>query len=208
MNRIATLAACLAVLPLSIAWAQDALESEGPRYNADGSLIRPADYREWVFLSSGFNMTYGPNAPNPARNQPFNNVFVNRAAYRDFVETGRWPDQTIFILEIRQSQEHIRPNTFGYTQAAAIAMEAAVKDARNGDNPWAYYSFDAEGGLSANAQPLPVSAGCQECHAEHTAVEQTFVQFYPVLLDIAKAKGTIKASWDPALDIQAPRVSP
>ena len=32
----------------------------GPQYAADNTLVRPADYREWVYLTSGLGMTYGP----------------------------------------------------------------------------------------------------------------------------------------------------
>ena len=182
--------------------------ADGPRYNAAGELIRPTDYRDWVYLSSGLNMTYGPNAPNPSRNQPFNNVFVNRSSYRQFIDTGKWPEKTIFILEIRRSEEHVRPNNFGFTQAALSGMEAAVKDsAKNGRNPWAYYSFDAAGELSATAKPLPDTASCQQCHSANTAVEQTFVQFYPTLFEVAKAKGTVKPTWDPKIEITAPPAS-
>jgi len=184
--------------------AQAPAGGDGPRYTAAGELIRPGDYREWVYLSSGLNMTYGASAPHPSRNQPFNNVYVNRSSYRQFIDTGRWPDKTIFILEIRGSEQHLRPNNFGYTQAALTGMEAAVKDAAtNGANPWAYYSFDGEAGLAASAKALPSSASCQQCHAEHTAVEQTFVQFYPTLFEVAKAKGTVKPTWDPKIEPRA-----
>jgi len=177
---------------------------DGPRYTDAGELVRPTDYREWMYLSSGLNMTYGANAPNPARNQPFNNVFVNRSAYRQFLETGRWPDKTIFMLEIRQSEEHVRPNAFGYTQGAAVRLEAAVKDSRNGAPPWAYYSFDGNGAAVDSARPLPATASCQACHSANTAVEQTFVQFYPTLFEVAKAKGTVKPTWNPLIEPQAP----
>jgi len=176
---------------------------DGPRYTDAGELIRPADYREWVYLSTGLNMTYGANAPNPTRNQPFNNVFVNRESYRRFLDSGRWPDKTIFILEIRRSEEHVRPNAFGYTQAAMSALEAAVKDSRNGAQPWAYYGFGGGDSLAASAKPLPEGAGCQACHSQHTAVEQTFVQFYPTLFEVAKAKGTVKPTWSPLIEPQA-----
>jgi hypothetical protein len=83
-------------------------------------------------------------------------------------------------------------------------MEAAVKDsAKNGANPWAYYSFDGSDGLAASAKPLPATASCQKCHSENTAVEQTFVQFYPTLFEVAKARGTVKSTWDPKLEPQA-----
>jgi len=204
MKRWLVLAAVLYAATVSSSGVRaQAPANDGPRYAPTGQLLRPADYREWVYLSSGLNMTYGANAPNPARNQPFNNVFVNRSSYRQFLDTGRWPDKTIFILEIRQSEEHVRPNAFGYTQARLGGMEAAVKDSRNGAQPWAYYSFDGAGGLADSATPLPESAGCQACHSAHTAVEQTFVQFYPTLFEVARAKGTVKTTWSPTIEPEA-----
>lgn len=193
-------AAALVIVTLVRVVAAQQVGGDGPRYTAAGDLIRPTDYREWIYLSSGLNMTYGANAPNPARNQPFNNVFVNRSSYRQFLDTGTWPDKTIFILEIRRSEEHVRPNAFGYTQALVNGMEAAVKDSRNGAQPWAYYSFDGNPGLAESAKPLPERAGCQACHSQHTAVEQTFVQFYPTLFEVAKAKGTVKPTWSPNIE--------
>ncbi|HTM05413.1 MAG TPA: cytochrome P460 family protein [Vicinamibacterales bacterium] len=199
---VAAVAVLLVVGAVRSGSAQQAA-SDGPRYTNAGELIRPADYRGWIYLSTGLNMTYGADAPDPARNQPFNNVFVNRESYTRFLESGRWPDRTIFILEVRRSEQHVRPNAFGYTQAGVNLMEAAVKDStkNGGQQPWAYYSFDNNGALRDSATPLPARAGCQACHSANTAVEQTFVQFYPTLFEVAKAKGTVKPTWNPALEI-------
>src|SRR4051812_39346016 len=109
---------------LTLVNAQGAAAADEVKYAANGDLARPADYRDWVYLSTGLNMTYGAQARPADRNQPFNNVFVNRESYKRFLETGSWPEKTIFILEIRQSEQHVRPNAFGYTQAAVTGMEA------------------------------------------------------------------------------------
>ena len=42
---------------------------------------------------------------------------------------------------------------------------------------------------------IPQSADCYSCHTDHAAVDTTFVQFYPTLLPIAIAKGTLSASY-------------
>ena len=42
---------------------------------------------------------------------------------------------------------------------------------------------------------VPTTADCYSCHADHAAVDTTFVQFYPTLLPIAKNKGTLSASY-------------
>src|SRR5580704_14247941 len=44
-----------------------------PVYTEDGQLTFPADYREWVYLSSGFDMAYNPMAMS---HHMFDNVFV------------------------------------------------------------------------------------------------------------------------------------
>jgi len=42
---------------------------------------------------------------------------------------------------------------------------------------------------------LPSSTtDCQSCHSQNGAVDNTFVQFYPTLLEVAKQKGTLKAA--------------
>ena len=173
--------------------------SAGPVFTAAGELQRPANYRQWVFLTSGLGMTYGPSQPAAGRPPNFDNVFVTPAAYEHFVRTGTWPDQTMFVLEVRQSVENASINNGGRTQGGLAAMEAAVKDVTRFKDTggWGYFSFDSRNGLLPAAKPLASDASCYACHAEHTAVDNTFVQFYPELFAIAQEKGTIRTTWDP-----------
>ena len=62
----------------------------------------------------------------------FTNVFVNPASYRAFVGSGRWPDKTIFMLEVRHTGTDRRPNRAGLFQAEAVGLEAHVLDAVEG----------------------------------------------------------------------------
>jgi hypothetical protein len=159
-------------------------------------LTRPADYREWVFLSSGLGMTYGPAQPASDRPPLFDNVFVTREAYRAFMQSGRWPEQTMFVLEIRNADANVSINNGGRTQGAVAALEVAVKDTKRfPDGGWAYFDFSRGDGPAA---PLPKTASCYACHANNTAVENTFVQFYPTLFDVAKRLGTVKPTYDPS----------
>jgi len=162
------------------------------RYDADGKLVRP-QYREWVFLGAGLDMTYGFRA---ASQQPdhhmFTNVFVNPTSYRAFVGSGRWPDKTIFMLEVRHTGTNRQPNRAGLFQAEAVGLEAHVLDASKGGSR--FYDFDGR----SSASPLAATSSCNTCHAEHGAVDNTFVQFYPELLEVAKAKGTIRPGFDQA----------
>jgi len=157
-----------------------------PRYAADGQLILPSDYREWVFLSSGLGMAYTPMA---GMAPEFTNVFVNPAAYRSFVATGKWPDKTMLVLEVRASTSKGSINQSGSYQSDLVAIEGEVKDlAKFPGNGWAFFGF----GKSSTGKVLPHTEACYACHAEHGAVDNTFVQFYPALLEIAKQKGTVK----------------
>jgi hypothetical protein len=188
------------VLTLQYAFpvAQQA-SADAPAFSAQGELVLPADYREWIYLTSGLGMTYGPAAAAEGRRQNFDNVFVNRNSYRQFMSSGKWPDKTIFILEIRGAEDHVSINNGGRTQGNVVAIEAAVKDAsRFRDTTWGYFSFGAAPRLTASAAPLPASASCYSCHRDNTAVEQTFVQFYPTLFEVARQMGTIKPTYDPA----------
>ena len=42
---------------------------------------------------------------------------------------------------------------------------------------------------------LPREMDCYSCHQQHGAVDTTFVQFYPTLLEIAKKKNTLSAAY-------------
>jgi hypothetical protein len=156
-----------------------------PRYSADGQLVLPRDYREWIFLSSGLGMAYGPMA---GMAPAFTNVFVNPAAYRSFVATGTWPDKTMLVLELRAATSKGSINQGGSYQSDLVAIEGEVKDlAKFPGNGWAFFGF----GKSSTGKMLPHTEDCYACHAQHGAVDNTFVQFYPALLDIAKQKGTL-----------------
>ena len=158
---------------------------DGPQFTADGQLMRPKDYREWVFLTSGLGMTYA-TSENAARQEPrFDNVFVNRAAYRAFLNTGVWPDKTVLVLEVRNSETNASINKGGRTQTDLVALEAEVK---NGGK-WTFYGFPKG---AATGKPVPLTASCYSCHSQHGAVDNTFVQFYPTLLSVAREKGTVK----------------
>lgn len=190
------------VAGLSLSLVAQALPSvgDGPVFNSVGALQRPVDYREWVYLTSGLGMTYGPTQPNAGEPRFFDNVFVNRQSYKGFLDTGRWPDKTIFILEIRQSEQKASINNGGLTQGSRVlAIEAAVKDVARyaATGGWAYFDFGAPDAGKIESPALASTERCYACHRDNTAVENTFVQFYPTLMDVASQRGTVKPSYDP-----------
>jgi hypothetical protein len=177
-------------LPPSRAAAKDVPAGDGPNYTASGELKMPERYREWIFLTSGVDMSYTPTAA-MAGHSMFDNVFVNPAAYRAFQETGTWPDKTTLVLELRGAEGASSINKSGHTQSPEImGMEVHVKDARL-EGGWGFYEFDGSGSAKMVKRP----ASCYECHESHAAVDTTFVQFYPTLIGLAKAKGTLSAAY-------------
>jgi hypothetical protein len=171
------------------------------RYSTDGKLVRPDDYREWVYLSSGLGMTYGPAGT--GRAPMFDNVFVTPESYRQFMKTGTWPEKTMFVLEIRGAETNVSINNGGQTQGGVVAIEAEVKDRdRFPETGWGYFNFGGAANLQAAVAALPTSATCYSCHRQNTAVENTFVQFYPMLMEVARRMGTVKGTYDPAHKVQ------
>ena len=187
------LIAAVAAVPFA-ATANGPVEANAnaPAYTTDGNLIRPTDYREWVYLSSGLGMSYNPKAlasPDPM----FDNTFVNPESWRAFQKTGTWPDKTVIVLEVRGSSDKGSINQRGHFQSGDIqGMEVHVKDTVRFKGGWAFFSFDDS---PAPAEKIPEDQSCYSCHAAHGAVDTTFVQFYPTLLPIARQHATLSAAY-------------
>lgn len=166
--------------------AEQPENARGPQYDVQGRLVRPQNYREWIYLSSGLGMAYSPN---PSAPPAFTNVFVEPGAYRAFTATGRWPDKTMFVLEERASSSEGSINRSGHFQTGLQGLAVSVKDESRFPEEWAYFSFGVNGSR-ASANPKDA---CWQCHNQHGAVDNTFVQFYPTLKPIATKFGTYKA---------------
>jgi len=163
----------------------------GPEYTSDAQLKLPEDYRQWVYLTTGFDMSYSPTAMQMDHHM-FDNVFVNREAYNAFVQNGTWPDKTMLVLEGRMAEGKGSINQRGnYQGADVMGIEVHVKDEARFPGKWAFFIFDN----AKTAKMVGTDMACYSCHAEHAAVDTTFVQFYPTLLPIAKNKGTLGASY-------------
>jgi hypothetical protein len=170
-------------------------KSPTPRYDEKGQLVRPADYREWMFLSAGFGMNYSATAGH----EMFTNVFVQRWAYDEFVNSGKWPEQTMFVIDERTAQSKGSINKTGHFQTDLMGLAVEVKDSAHNPEKWAYYGYDAD---DKTAAAMPKGNGCFSCHDEHAAVEHTFVQFYPTLKPVAKKFGTYNESRENVSDVK------
>jgi Cytochrome P460 len=162
----------------------------GPEYTSDAQLKFPDHYRQWVYLTTGFDMSYNPTTE--TGHHMFDNLFVNPEAYNAFLETGTWPDKTMLVLENREAKGKGSINQAGnYQGSGVMGVEVHVKDEARFPGKWAFFIFDD----AKTAKMVSTDMSCYTCHAEHAAVDNTFVQFYPTLLPIAKSKGTLSAAY-------------
>src|SRR6266436_10400420 len=158
-----------------------------PQFTPEGKLVRPMGYRKWVFVSSGYGMSYSQS---PSGTQMFTNVFVTPVAHDYFAANGKWPDKTMFVLEVYGSTSPGSINKHGSYQTELSGLDVEVKDEARFADKWAYFNF-SEMAKTAGAD-TPSKNDCWKCHEQNAAVEHSFVQFYPELRKIARATGTIK----------------
>ena len=163
-------------------------ESAAARFTADGALRPPANYREWIYLSSGLDMSYSEGA-SMAGHSMFDNVFVDPAAWVTFKRTGHWPDGTMFVMEARAASSKGSINKQGHYQTEDLmATEVHVRDDVRFKGGWGFFALAGD----APARVLPSSAECYACHLAHGAVDTTFTQFYPTAKAIAVKAGTFR----------------
>lgn len=192
MSRLLFCFLLVSELFLNFANANDVdLSKDKPIYTNDGNLIFPKNYREWIFLSSGVDMSYNPKAT-LSKEPVFDNVFVNPSSYAAFLEKGVWPDKTQLVLENRKSVSKKSINHRGHFQASEVfGLEVHVKDISKFKNGWAFFTL----GNGESARLVPENEECYSCHNEHAAVDTTFVQFYPTLIPIAEKYSTFSEKY-------------
>lgn len=187
-NWILALAAGVAT-----AFALQADNHPAARFEGKDTLLRPEGYREWVFVGSSLGLRYAQN-PDEQRSdaqrgpaaEVYHNVYINPASYRAFAQTGKFPEGTVLMLELANSEVKKEPGLQGSYQNQFVALEAAVKDSKRFPEGWAYFSFDGpDGKLSATAKPFPKER-CWSCHHNKAATDHVFTQFYPVLRAVKK----------------------
>jgi len=188
--------AVIAALCLVLLAAAPEEKSPKPQYDAKGNLLRPPDYRDWEFVSAGYGMNYSPG---PDSHEMFTNVFVQRWAYQEFLSSGKWPEQTMFVIDERGAESRSSINKKGHYQTDLMGLAVEVKDSARNPDKWSYYGFEPDG---KTAEPMPKGNGCWSCHEQHAAVEHTFVQFYPTLKPVAKKFGVYNEAREKVEDVK------
>src|SRR5579884_4036424 len=114
-------------------------DADHPQFTKNNELLRPSNYREWIFLSAGYGMTYNPQA---GGHDMFSNVFVPKWAYDAFLQSGKWPDHSIFVVEERGAETKGSINKHGQFQTTDLmGIGVEVKDETRFPDKWAYFGF-------------------------------------------------------------------
>ena len=159
-----------------------------PRYDSDGALLRPKGFETWVFVGSSTGLTYEPGLQSRGAGE-FHDVYITPDSYREYANTGKFPEKTVLVLALYPPDEKVSPAKAGYFEGDLEGMAAAVKDHRRFPEGWAYFNFGEGPALKDKASANPKQM-CFSCHQQHAADDNVFVQFYPILRPIMKAHST------------------
>lgn len=161
------------------------------QFTADGKLILPTGFREWVFVGAPLT----PNALNGGQaNFPeFHHVYVEKQNLDAYLKTGSFPEGTVFIKELTRvlnptfpDGSRTEPSGRGYFNGELNGIDATVKDSKRfpKSNGWGFFTF--------GHHPMPYDqtaseasiSECAWCHMANVAkTDMTWVQFYPMLRD-------------------------
>jgi len=162
-----------------------------PLYDQEGRLLQPVGYEKWVVVGTSIGLGYSDGDKNdPGNPGTFHNVYLQPEAFDHFVQTGEFPEQTVFIVTNNKSRPANTKGSVsrkGFVASATSGLEVAVKDTKRFSDGWAYFMFhDAP----EKAKPETVHAerafdrkDCFDCHAEHGADDNVFTQYYSVLTE-------------------------
>jgi hypothetical protein len=199
MNRIIVSAAIWASVAMAVTSFPAAQQRQAaapaspvmPRYDQDRNLILPADYRQWIVAGSSLGLSYAEGGAQG--HQMFNTTLIEPSAYRHFVETGQFRDGTMFALILQGIGTNATPARQGQFATDVHVVEMAVKDSGRVPEGWAYYGFGGpmSGGYRTAASPQPKS-NCYNCHVEHAARDNVFMQFYGLLNEAAPKKPALQ----------------
>jgi hypothetical protein len=150
-----------------------------PRFTPTGELIRPDGWEGWVLAGTSMGLGYTEPTTLPAPGDPpgiFLNVYVQPWAYERFMDSGEFPQGTMFVLAMAEPVTRVDPARRGFTMGEISMMEVHLKREGLHESGWGFYGF---GGDATSAPMISGDANCYSCHRDEAAHDQAFVQFYP-----------------------------
>ncbi|MDD1749456.1 MAG: cytochrome P460 family protein [Methanothrix sp.] len=162
--------------------AKAAKAEAGPRFDEQGNLVRPEEYRAWMFVGSEVT----PNDLNNGHADfpEFHIVYINPSSFGEYKKTGKFPDGTVMVKELVSVGAKQAPSGNGYFMGNYQGLAASVKDSKRFPKEpgnWAYFNFTEEGGKLAKTAKAQPTASCNACHQASAADDWVFTQYYPWL---------------------------
>ena len=152
------------------------------KFTGDGKLIRPAGWREWIFVGSPLT----PNSLNggEAAFPEFHNVYIDPESWEHYKKTGTFREGTMFAKELTLVGETAATSGIGFFNGDLQGFEIAHKDSKRYPKEaggWAYYSFGHQPEPYANSTAALPTAACAACHTAAAAEDMVFTQYYSIL---------------------------
>jgi Cytochrome P460 len=159
-----------------------AAESGPALYDGKGLLLRPENWREWVFIGAALT----PNDQNfgQAYLPEFKYVYLDPESFAHWKKTGEFREGAMVAKELVAVGATNAMSGKGYFPGKYLGLELAVKDStRYGEQigGWGFYSF---GELPYRAATnLLTGRGEKDCSGCHEQADQDmiFTNFYPTL---------------------------
>jgi hypothetical protein len=178
---LVTLVGAIAALSVGEAIA-DQHEKYEATFNSDGELIRPAGWREWVFVGSPLT----PNSLNggEAAFPEFHSVYIDPESWAHWKETGTFREGTMFAKELTLVGTTAATSGIGFFNGDLQGFEIAHKDSERytaESGGWAYYTFGHKPEPYADSTAAMPTAACAACHTAAAADDMVFTQYYPII---------------------------
>lgn len=158
-------------------------------YNDDGELLRPKDYRSWIFAGT---VTTPKLLDSTALFPDFQNVYIDPVSFDFWKENGYFREGTVMVKELLwATKQRTLPIGQGFVQGDAYDIAVTVKDTlRFPDVPggWEYFHFgeDEGGNYKESTVVVGKSLGCIACHSRSEAGYGPFPELYAPLRDAKK----------------------
>ncbi len=175
------LVGAVAALLMGGAVADDSKKYEAT-FTANGELIRPAGWREWVFVGSPLtpNSLNGGSASFPE----FHSVYIDPESWARWKKTGTFREGTMFAKELTLVGDTAATSGIGFFNGELQGFEIAHKDSKRYSEDtagWAYYTFGHKPEPYASSTAAQPTAACAVCHTAAAADDMVFTQYYPIL---------------------------
>ena len=119
-------------------------QTSAPEYDAKGNLVLPPDFKTWVFVGANLGLDYqqdvAANTPREKKAREsaavgdFHNVYINPEAYKAYLETGKFPEKTVLVMDVYQAKDKEPQNVVigGHFQRQSLGGSRSKKQQPTG----------------------------------------------------------------------------